>query len=330
MAAAPAEPNGASIEALFRPSTRFQDSHRNHRGRLPEGWTEVELLPGLSLENIRATRILWNAFHSFARQKIVWMTPGVYVCTVRLPDVGDPLVLYLRADPGITSLCVHATPDTADGAATATCDFLLRFFATCEQHDLYITRDDIAAPAPLSGAGVSLFFEESRSCLRKVTLAMTLSEDLCLAIATMSRLDVEVNMRNCYLANDAVGAFVECLQSDRGPVTLDMCEINSQILANALAGKSRVFRFLPHFGRTDDADMAILFRALANNRGLVDLDLSGDPISDENWTILCESLEAHPTLTSLDLICTAPRNSAGEVIYVLPDEQKAFASRYDA
>jgi hypothetical protein len=43
---AAAEPNGPSIEAFFRPSTRFLDSHR--RERLPENWTEIELLPGLN------------------------------------------------------------------------------------------------------------------------------------------------------------------------------------------------------------------------------------------------------------------------------------------
>jgi hypothetical protein len=69
MAAAPAEPNGASIEALFRPVTRWRDSHRNRRGSLPEGCTEVELLPGLSVENIRATRLPWGDFCRFARKK---------------------------------------------------------------------------------------------------------------------------------------------------------------------------------------------------------------------------------------------------------------------
>jgi hypothetical protein len=77
MAVAAAETNGASIEAFFRPSTRYRDSHPNH---LPEGCTEVELLPGQSLENIRSTRLPWDAFNSFARQKLVWMTPNVYVC----------------------------------------------------------------------------------------------------------------------------------------------------------------------------------------------------------------------------------------------------------
>jgi hypothetical protein len=146
-----------------------------------------------------------------------------------------------------------------------------------------------------------------------------LDADQCLALATMSRLDVELDMFDCSLADDAAGAFVECLHSDRGPIKLKQCDIDSQILANALTGDSRVTRLEPHFDEADDAEKAIVFRALANNRGLGDLNLYGDFISDENWTILCHSLQAHPALTSLDL-----RNSDGTR---MPDEQKALRTR---
>jgi hypothetical protein len=50
----------------------------------------------------------------------------------------------------------------------------------------------------------------------------------------------------------------------------------------------------------NDADTAVLFRSLVNNRGIVDLDVAYNSISDENFAILCESLQAHPTLTSLN------------------------------
>jgi hypothetical protein len=92
----------------------------------------------------------------------------------------------------------------------------------------------------------------------------------------LSRLDVELNLNFCSLSNNAAGAFVECLQSDRGPVNLYRSGIDSQIIANALTGDSRVTRLKPcHVDGTDDAEKAILFRALANNRGLGDLNLYG-------------------------------------------------------
>jgi hypothetical protein len=328
-----AEPNGASIEALFRPSTRYRDSTRDilgYLGYLPRGWTEVELLPGLTIENVRATRLTWDAFDSFAGENLVWMTPDVYVCNAYLHNRGDPLVLTLGCDAG-TELLVHVTPDTADAAATATCDFLVRLLATCDERNLCIKGCRYSVPTPLSGAGISLFFQESRDSLQKVVLgtprdSMVLSEDQCLALATMSRHDVELTMDNCSLADDAVDAFVEFLQSDRGPVNLHCCKIDGQIIANALTGdSSRVTRLKPCFvDGTDDSGMAILFRALANNRGLVDLNLQNHSISDENWTILCQSLQAHPTLTCLNLRAT--RSLADDLI-ILSDEQKTHRTR---
>jgi hypothetical protein len=327
MAAAPAEPNRASIEALFRPSTRFRDSHRNRRNFLPEGWTEIELLPHLTPLDILATGVTWDEFLIFLLHKIAWMTPDVYLCNGYMSHTGDPLVLALGANDSTTSMCVHVTSATAAAVATATCDFLVRLFATYEHHALRIQGGGNSVPAPLSGACLSLYFEESRDDLRKVYLSkMVLSEDLCLALATMSRLDVELGMNCCRLSNNAVGAFVECLQSDRGPVNLVMSEIDSQIIASALTGYSRVTLFKPAYGWTDDAEKAVLFRALANNRGLVDLDLCGHSISDDNWSVLCQSLQAHPTLTTLGLYATTPRSPAGAEI-MLSAEQKARRTR---
>jgi hypothetical protein len=156
---------------------------------------------------------------------------------------------------------------------------------------------------------------------------MTLSEDLCRALATMSRLDVEVDIYNCVLAGDAAGVFVECLhQSDRGPVELNRFYIDSQILANALTGDSRVTRFTPHvsLGTNNDAEIAVFSRALASNRGLVDLNLQSCPISDETWSVLCESLQTHPTLTTLGLYATTP---IGNVYDALSGEQKVHRTR---
>jgi hypothetical protein len=40
---------------------------------------------------------------------------------------------------------------------------------------------------------------------------MALSKDHCRALATMSRLDVEVTLHGCRVTDDVAGAFVECL-----------------------------------------------------------------------------------------------------------------------
>jgi hypothetical protein len=65
--------------------------------------------------------------------------------------------------------------------------------------------------------------------------------------------------------------------------------------------------------------MAVLFTALAKNRGLAELYFQSNFISNENWSILCESLTAHPSLTGMDLRSTSPSP--------LLDEQKAPLTR---
>jgi hypothetical protein len=298
-AVAAAEPTGTAIEALFR-------------RKVAENRTELELLPGFSVENILASCIYisWGGFCRFLRDKVVWMTPDVYIRSRYLSVSDNPLVLVIGDDDldWENSLRVHVTPGMA-AAATVTCDFLLRLLATSAQHNLYARGQNSWVASPLSGAGLSLFFQECPSCLCRVTLDyMALSEDHCRALATMSRFDVEVKISECRLMNDAAGAFIECLQSDRGPIQLIRCKIDSQILASALAGKSRVTKLIEPTGvnwtTTNAAGMAVLFTALASNRGMLDLNLRGQPINDENWTILCESLKAHPTLTSLNLCNT--------------------------
>jgi hypothetical protein len=66
--------------------------------------------------------------------------------------------------------------------------------------------------------------------------------------------------------------------------------------------------------------MGMIFRSLAENKGLVKLGLAHQSISDENWTILCQSLKRYPTLTSQNLRGTRPGGQ-------LSDEQKAQRTR---
>jgi hypothetical protein len=152
---------------------------------------------------------------------------------------------------------------------------------------------------------------------------MALNAEQIRALAAVSRPTLEVVLFECRLAcgTASQNAFVECLQSDRPPTELVMCRLDSRVLANALAGNSRVTKLRLGGDTNNDAEMAFLLRALTNNRGLVDLDLQSQPINDENWTILCESLKAHPALTSLHLRDTSSPLRAGGI--ELTDDQKA-------
>jgi hypothetical protein len=71
-------------------------------------------------------------------------------------------------------------------------------------------------------------------------------------------------MFGCRVLNDAEGAFVECLQSDRGPIDLCECQFDSQILPNALTGKSRVTKLMPpYYGGGGDKPEPHVYQAKA-------------------------------------------------------------------
>jgi hypothetical protein len=150
-----------------------------------------------------------------------------------------------------------------------------------------------------------------------------LNEEQIRALATTEFLPgMEVILQRCSLSDDngCHAAFVECLQRDRGPTVMDRCNIDCRVLATALEGNSRVTGLrLSATSATSDAEKGAIFRSLAENKGLVKLDLYHRSISDENWTILCQSLKGHPTLTSLDLRYKRPG--------WLSDEQKSLRTR---
>jgi hypothetical protein len=132
----------------------------------------------------------------------------------------------------------------------------------------------------------------------------------------------------CSLTSDAAchEAFVHCLQSDGCPILkLQECALDCHILATALTGNSRVASLvLPSGWISDDTRKGVVSRLLAENNSLVHVGLNGHYITDGNWSVLCQSLQAHPTLTSLDLRYTLSwwgLNDGRTAVF--PDEQKA-------
>jgi hypothetical protein len=340
MAAPAAEPIGTPIVTLFRPSTRFRDTFReqldddNDFDGFPERFTEMELLPHLTLQEILAAGTKWEDFYRFlGEDQIVWMTPAVYVSSHENSYIyhhsGDPVVLNVSDDDD-DCLRVHVTEGTASAAATATCDLLVTLLATTDDGAVWMQgNSDVAtAPLPVSAVALSAIFQENRDLPRTFTVGFaTLNEEQIRALETASSPDVEVQLHKCSLSGDAAcrEAFVECLQSDGCPIKLKQCTIDCQVLATALAGNSRVTSLrLPHYWgwEADVTRKGLIFRSFAENKGLVHLDLYGLPISDENLSVLCQSLQVHPTLTSLDLRDTRPRMRTG-FVSVFSDEQKA-------
>jgi hypothetical protein len=139
---------------------------------------------------------------------------------------------------------------------------------------------------PLSAATLSRILQENRNLPRTFTVSdATLNEEQIRALETAPMPDVDVKLLKCSLP-DNVGcreAFVECLQSDGCPIQLQECEIDCQALATALTGNSRVTRFVLPVSLRNDANIAVLYKALANNKGMLYLHWNSRPTRDENF-----------------------------------------------
>jgi hypothetical protein len=263
------------------------------------------------------------------------MGPNVYVRNSYSGDPryvhnsysGHPLIAVLgSSNRQVSGLYVYAATGPGTAAATrATYDFLVRLLATIK--DIVASIDSWNdSSLHVSGPALSRFFQESQDNLREFTLeAVILNKEQIHALATESRPQMEVIMERCklLLGPDCRAAFIEYLHRDRGPIQLDGCKIDFHVIAAALEGNSRVTRLrLSSDMATSNAEKGLLFRSLAENKGLVKLDLNRRPINDENWTILCQSLKTHPTLTTLDLRGTGMM-VIDLIIELLNGEQKA-------
>jgi hypothetical protein len=322
MASTVADPVGI-LESLFRPSTRFKGGRTTG---LPQNFTEVEFLPYLTTEDILAsTGITWNDFRRFAHDKLVWMTPGAYIISSEHHFGGlYPIAVEVGAKDETSGMCVRVRSGTASTqTASATCNFLICLLASSEKRAIYM-KGSSRPLLPISGPVLSQLFDHSRGSLREVTLRDMIFDEEHITVLASSPLQ-ELVLRGCRFSDDEAcrNAFRHWLQDSRGPTEMNRCVIDSDVLSEAMRGNSRLGKLLlsPERASTaDDCEMSLLVSALADNKGLTHFDAFWYAISDENWSILCRSLQKHPTLASVDLACTGPKNPAGKRLFT--EEQK--------
>jgi hypothetical protein len=310
------------LESLFRPSTRFRGGRATS---LPQNFTEVEFLPHLTTEDILATGITWNDFHRFAHDKLVWMTPGAYIIPSNHHFGGlYPIAVEVGAKDETSGMCVRVKPGTASTqTASATCNFLIHLLANSEKRAIYM-KGSSRPLLPISGPVLSQLVNHRRGSLREVTLRDMIFNEEHITVLASSPLQ-ELVLRGCTFSDDEAcrNAFRRWLQGGRGPTEMYRCIIDSDVLSEAMRGNSRLGKLLlsPERASTaDDCEMSLLVSALADNKGLTHFDAFWYAISDDNWSILCRSLQKHPTLANVDLACTGPKNPAGKRLFT--EEQK--------
>jgi hypothetical protein len=122
----------------------------------------------------------------------------------------------------------------------------------------------------------------------------------CRAIDALTRTDLQIELDSCELAEPGEEIMLECIRQNRGPTELSYCRIDARRLAVALRGNNSVTT-LGLDRQCSDEDKLVLVQALAENEGLVTLNLTYTPITEEFWVALWRSVAHHPALETIAL-----------------------------
>jgi hypothetical protein len=161
----------------------------------------------------------------------------------------------------------------------------------------------------ISGPALQELVTRNGTIRELVVGSCDLSEDFSHGLSAAFRADLEITLSYCSLRNAgraAADAFIECLHTDGSPLRLVDCDIDEAVLVNGLRGRSRVTTLSPnsyhYYGDAQvDRIYRLLFKAQADNSGLVKVRLYMDKINDENWVILMRSVQSHPTLEKISI-----------------------------
>jgi hypothetical protein len=309
------------MEDLFAPTTRLRDLYRarerdedenedEYADRQINDLIELELITGSSVEDTFLHRgFSWRDFKSWARGKIVWLSPDVFFNSSRIhidfhTEYGSFLSVHImepnEEDTSEEAEFLHVYA-RSEAHATVACDILLQLLTTCESHKVLLGDFFNDSPHfPVSGLALSHFLAHSRNLRVLYMIGLDLNTCHCRAIDTLTRTDLQIELRCCKPTESGEEIILESIRGNRGPSQLFMCRIDTRRLAGALRGNNSVTYLAPHRDCSDE-DKLVLVQALAENEGLVTLDLSSIPITDEIWIALWRSVARHPKLETISL-----------------------------
>jgi hypothetical protein len=184
------------------------------------------------------------------------------------------------------------------------CDVILRLLAASDVHSVALKRYGFSRMESINAPTLAYLMEQCQNLKALSLNEIDLDEDHCRILRTYSRPDLEIELQNCSIADDAVIA-----QGNQGPTGLHGCDGYCLfLLADELRENTRLKSFTHYlsdnFGsREGNREILAISDALRENKGLLQLSLIGDEYvrNEETWSALCNSLKTHPTLEGFNL-----------------------------
>ena len=173
--------------------------------------------------------------------------------------------------PSFLYLCRINVRGLANALRTNTCMETLEIHLdVCSSEDLSFLLESL-----VENTGIrKLVFQGEDS-----NIHIRLDENYCHALLTEVRADLNFEVAFCNFREAGERILLAGIRRNRGPSSFKRCGINTSLLANTLRGNSSIQRLQ---NIDSDGDVLALCRALAENLGLVYLNLGLVVINDEN------------------------------------------------
>jgi hypothetical protein len=278
---------------FFAPCDRYNEfSRQRHRRDCNDG-VDVDLIG--DIEDVYAAGFTFSDVIIYMRRgrKRVWISQRAF-CTCQYAferAIGFKSVRFQAGE--CHSIDIRVCAPEGDDFASA-CNIGFRLFATSREALQILIDETISAP------DLARLLQNSQvlKCLELEEL--TLDEDHCRALAAASRPGLEIKLFACTITEAGARFFIESLRLNRGPTQLCHCNIDHATLAEALRGNRSVTTFVLRSLKKHEMDLVA--RALQEDRGVVELDLSYSCRMEPNTLgVLCQSLHTHPSLEVLEL-----------------------------
>jgi hypothetical protein len=299
------------MECLFSPCTRFHDILVSELIIDPHEDDLQELNLDVSTEDFLSSKRAFTYADLYAMSNenaVLWLTPHAFVV---LDDTRNMLGYCGEMDPQPFRYRFRVDGKDMNAIARSPehileiCDVILRLLAASVVHSVFLCTWNSVNHRTTNVSPLAYLMEKCQS-LKVLTLSdVFLDENHIRVLGTYSRSDLDIELVRCALTTNAgSSALVEVLRRNQGPTKLDCCDIDNFLLASGLRGNSRLKSLKPYIsGNPEFASRQVLAiaGAVKQNKGLVELDLIHEVVSDEVWDAICDSLKTHPTLQVIGL-----------------------------
>ena len=308
-----------TMERLFLPCTRLHDLIVENEddyleyGELPDNIDEnvKELNLDVSTEEFLSAERAFTYTDLYAMlgngETVAWLTPHAAVALEgeRVHQswwqLDEPCRFNFNAD-GKAIVALANSPEHLLEIS----DIVLRLLAASVVYSVILNRLSRMNDALISAPNLVHMMEHCQSLNFLSLINLEMDENLCRVLGGYSRTGLEIVLIRCNLNSAVTNALAEILGRNQGPTELDLCDIDSFVLADGLRGNSRLKSLRQNFSADFDVGnrkVLAIADAVRENKGLVELHLwcYGFGVNDETWGAVCDSLKTHPTLEVVNL-----------------------------